>query len=162
MAEFQNVTGITPLLKHGIDLENQTAIKQRYRPRNPAMQQIIDVEVQKILEDHVIRPLNSPWSSPIVLAKKKDGKSRFCVDFRRLNLVTHKDAYPLSQVNASLKKLKGAKYLSTIDLKNGYWQIELIERSKPLTAFIVPDRGLFEFNSFRSVYIQPPPHFNDS
>ena len=79
MAKFEKDTGITPLIKHNIVLENPTLIKQRYRPRNPVMQKIIDTEVEKMLKDHVIRPSSSPWSSPIVLAKKKDGKSRFCV-----------------------------------------------------------------------------------
>ena len=60
--------------------------------------------------------------------------------------VSKKDAYPLPQVNATLDKLRGAKYLSTIDLKNGYWHVPLTEKSKPLIAFTVPGKGLYEFN----------------
>ena len=110
------------------------------------MQKIINDEVDKMIEDNIIRPSGSPWSSPVVIARKKDGKPRFCVDFRCLNKVSRKDAYPLPQMQSILDKLRGAKILSTIDLKNGYWQIELTEESKPLTAFTVPGRGLYEFN----------------
>ena len=67
-------------------------------------------------------------------------------DFRRLKSVTERDAYPLPQVNATLDKLRGARYLSTINLKNGYWHVPLSEESKALTAFTVSGRGLFEFN----------------
>ncbi|XP_076300585.1 uncharacterized protein LOC143218903 [Lasioglossum baleicum] len=143
--KFEKIHGATSLTEHEIRLEDPTPIKQRYRPRNPAMQAIIDAEVEKMLKDGVVQPSRSPWSSPIVLARKKDGKHRFCVDFRRLNKVTKKDAYPLPQINAMLDKLRGARYLSTIDLKNGYWQVPLTPASRPLTAFTVPGKGLLEF-----------------
>ena len=143
--EFMKVKGVTPLATHEIKLIDDTPIKQRYRPRNPAMQELINQEVDKMLADKVIQRSDSPWSSPIVIAPKKGGKHRFCVDFRRLNKVSQKDAYPLPQINATLDKLKGARYLSTIDLKNGYWQVALTRDSRPLTAFTVPGRGLFEF-----------------
>ena len=69
-----------------------------------------------------------------------------CIDFEKLNHVPEKDAYPLPQINATLDKLRGVRYLSTMDLKNGYWQILLTEDSKLLTAFTVPNRGLMQFN----------------
>ena len=137
--------GVTPFIQHEILLEDPTPIRQRYRPRNPATQRIIDEEVDKMLQEGVIQPSNSPWSSQIVITRLKDGKPRFCVDFRRLNKVSKKDAYPLPQVNATLDKLRGVRYLSFIDLKNEYWHVPLTERSKPLTAFTVPGKGLFEF-----------------
>jgi hypothetical protein len=87
------------------------------------MQGIIDEEVDKMLAEGVIEPSGSPWSSPIVLAKKKDGKYRFCIDFRKVNEVTRKDAYPLPFINVILDKLRRARYISTIDLKSGYWQV---------------------------------------
>ena len=146
MKNFKGTQGVTPLIQHKICLENITPIKQRYRPRNPAMQEIINQEIERMLKEKVIRPSKSPWSSPIVVVQKKDGKPRLCVDYRKLNTVTCKDAYPLPQINATLDKLRGAKYLSTIDLKNGYWQKPLTSESKPLTAFTVAGKGLFEFN----------------
>jgi len=79
------------------------------------------------------------------MIKKPSGNYRFCIDFRQLNLHTEKDAYPLPQINPILEKLKGAKFISTIDLKQGYWQVPLDEDSRPLTAFTVPGKGLYQF-----------------
>ncbi|KAL6421135.1 hypothetical protein ACFW04_013953 [Cataglyphis niger] len=145
LPKFQAVTGPTPLAEHRIRLKNPTPIKQRYRPRNPAMQAIIDAEVDEMERAGVIEPSRSAWSSPIVVVRKKDGKHRFCIDFRRVNDVTEKDAYPLPQVTATLDKLRGAQYLTTLDLKNGYWQVPLARESRPITAFTVPGKGLMQF-----------------
>ncbi|KAL6419305.1 hypothetical protein ACFW04_013944 [Cataglyphis niger] len=120
LPKFQAVTGPTPLVEHQIRLKHRIPIKQRYRPRNPAMQAIIDAEVEEMEKAGVIEPSRSAWSSPIVVVRKKDGKHRFCIDFRKVNDVTEKDAYPLPQVTATLDKLRGARYLTTLDLKNGY------------------------------------------
>lgn len=109
--------------QHHIRLTDDMPIKQRYRPRNPAIQAIINQEVDEMLAQGVIEPSHSSWSSPVVIVKKKDGKHRFCNDFRRVNDVTRKDAYSLPQVTATLEKLRGARYLSTLDIKNGYWQV---------------------------------------
>ena len=81
----------------------------------------------------------------MVIVKKKDGKHRFCVDLREVNKASHKDAYPLPYINAILDKLRKAKYITTLDLKQGYWQVPLSQDSKPITAFTVPGRGLFQF-----------------
>lgn len=82
----------------------------------------------------IIEPSRSAWSSPVVVVKKQDGKKRFCIDFRKLNAVTARDAYLLPHITVTLDKLRGAKYLSTLDLKSGYWQIPLSTDSKPLTV----------------------------
>ncbi|KAL6419044.1 hypothetical protein ACFW04_014106 [Cataglyphis niger] len=145
LPKFQAVAGSTPLIEHQIRLKNQTLIKQRYRPRNPAMQAIIDAEVDEMKKAGVIEPSRSAWSSPIVVVRKKDGKHRFCIDFRKVNEVTEKDAYPLPQVTATLDKLRGARYLTTLDLKNGYWQVPLARESRPITAFTVPGKRLMQF-----------------
>jgi hypothetical protein len=135
---FDTVRGLTPLAQHEIRLLHPEPVKQRYRPRSPFIQGIIDEEVDKMLAEGVIEPSESSWSSPIVLAKKKDGKYRFCIDFRKVNEVTRKDAYPLPFINVILDKLRRARYISTIDLKSGYWQVPLTPTSKPITAFTVP------------------------
>ncbi|KAL6416826.1 hypothetical protein ACFW04_013132 [Cataglyphis niger] len=143
--KFEGVQGSTNKIQHRIRLKNDSSIKQRYRPRNPAMQAIIDQEVEDMEAAGVIEPSTSAWSSPVVLVKKKDGKYRFCIDFRKVNDATEKDAYPLPQVTATLEKLRGAKYLSTLDLKQGYWQVPLESKSRPITAFTIPGRGLYQF-----------------
>ena len=89
-----------------------------------------------------IRKSNSPWLSSIVLVKKKDGNLRFCIDLRKLYAGTVKDAYALPRIEETLDYLAGSKWFSALDLKLGYWQVELDEESKPLTAFTA---GPFRF-----------------
>ena len=98
-----------------------------------------------MLKDHIITPSNSPWASPVVLAPKKDGSLRFCIDYRKLNAVTVRNAYPIPRVDDTLDALGEAKFISTIDLRSGYWQVEMDPDSQAMTAFI-SHKGLYEFN----------------
>lgn len=136
--------GCTSLVEHEIKTSSPP-IKQRYYPVSPVMQGHIDAEVNKLLQEDIIERSTSPWSSPIVLVKKKNGSFRFCVDYRKLNGVTERDAYPIPYVSATLDKLRDAKYLSSLDIKSAYFQVPLSENSRALTAFTVPNRGLFQF-----------------
>ena len=92
----------------------------------------------------VIQPSQSPWSSPVVLVKKKDGSQRFCVDYRELNSVTKVDMFPLRRIDNLLDQLGESKYFSTLDLASGFWQIPVHPNSREKTAFVTPN-GLFEF-----------------
>ena len=96
----------------------------------------------------MVRPSSSPWSSPIVMVRKKDGSWRFCIDYRKLNSVTHHDAYPLPRIDSTLDSLAGSTYFTTLDLASGYWQVEVEEQDREKTAFSTP-RGHFEFNVMR-------------
>jgi len=87
----------------------------------------------------------SPYSSPIVMVKKRTGKWRLCVDFRQINAKSVKDAYPMRRINYILDQLREARYISSLDLMNGYWQIPLEESSRQYTAFTVPGKGLFKW-----------------
>ena len=78
-----------------------------------------------MLRKEVISPSTSPWASPIVLVKKKDASTRFCVDYRKVNEVTRKDAYPIPRVDETLDILAGSAWFTTLDLKSGYWQVEV-------------------------------------
>jgi len=131
-------------VKHRINTGDHLPISQRAYRVSPMERQIIRDEVDKMLGKGIIQPSESPWSSPVVLVRKKDGSWRFCVDYRRLNKITKKDVYPLPRIDDTLDSLKGAKYFSSIDLYSGYWQIEVDEADREKTAFITPE-GLYEF-----------------
>lgn len=144
---FQNMgerLGCTTLVEHVIKTDSPP-IKQRHYPLSFALQVQVNKELEKMLADDIIEPSTSPWASPIVLVKKPDGSYRFCVNYKRLNEVSLPDAYPLPFISSTLDKLREAKYLSTIDIKSAYWQIPVAEASRPLTAFVVPTRGLYQF-----------------
>ncbi|UYV69417.1 K02A2.6-like, partial [Cordylochernes scorpioides] len=132
------------ITKHKIETGNHQPIKHRPYRVSPTERQAIQTEVDKMLDAGIIRHSESPWSSPVILVKKKDGNWRFCVDYRRLNKVTKKDVYPLPRIDDTLDSLKGAKFYSSMDLRSGYWEIEVDEADREKTAFITPD-GLYEF-----------------
>jgi hypothetical protein len=134
--------GTTTLMEHKIDVGGHAPIKQRYYPVSPKIQEAIYAEVHKILAAGIIEPSKSEWLSPIVMP---NDSYRFCLDFRKLNSVSKKDAYPLPYMNAILDKLRAARYISTIDLSQAYFQIPLEKNSHELTAFTVQDKGLFYF-----------------
>ena len=83
-------------------------------------------------------------SSTVVLIRKKAGALRFCIDLRKLNERTVKDSYSLLRIEDSLDVLNGSCIFTTIDLKSGYWQVELDEKSIPLTRFTVGPLGFYE------------------
>ncbi len=107
-------------------------------------QRFIDSEVKELLAKEIIRPSISPWASPVVVVPKKDGGSRLCVDYRGLNAKTRLDAYPMPQIQDILESLHGVNVFSTLDLKSGYWQVEMEKDSIQKTAFVT-SAGLFEF-----------------
>lgn len=137
--------GCTTRTEHVINAHS-APIKQRYYRVSPVMQKFIDSELDEMLKLGVVEKSNSPWASPIVLVRKKGSdKFRFCVDYRKLNSVTVRDSYPLPLVSDILDKLNNAHYLTSLDVKSAYWQVSVSEASRPLTAFVVPNRGLFQF-----------------
>lgn len=143
-AQHSEDYGRTAAVKHQIPTGNAAPIRERYRPVPPTLYKEIRSLLQGMLEGGVIRESCSPWAAPIVLVQKKCGAWRFCVDYRKLNSVTHKDAFPLPRIEDSLTNLSAAEWYSTLDLASGYWQVEVDEPDREKTAFTTPF-GLFEF-----------------
>ena len=102
--------------------------------------------LQQLLSSGMIRKSKSPWSSNVVLCRKKDGKLRMCVDYRQLNQRTVKDSYALPRIDEILDALQGNKYFTVCDMKAGYHQIPVLEEHKERTAFTVGPLGFYEYN----------------
>lgn len=137
--------GKTTVLKHRIDVGSTTPIKQRYHFVSPAIQSILNAEVDSMLERGVIEESRSAWSSPVLVVKKANGKMRFCLDCRAVNKMTIKDAYPMPIIDGIFASLHETVFISSIDLKDAFWQIELDEESRDKTAFTIPGRPLYQF-----------------
>jgi hypothetical protein len=136
--------GSTDVARHHIDLIDEHPVKQRLRRAPQVHQEIIDREVNRMLDEDIIEPSDSPWASPVVMVKKKDGSWRFCVDYRKLNDNTRKDSYPLPHIEDTFDSLAGSRYFCALDLASGYWQVQMAERDKGKTAFTTK-QGLFQF-----------------
>ncbi|GFY31347.1 transposon Tf2-6 polyprotein [Trichonephila clavipes] len=128
-----------------IILKDDIPVYQSARRLEFSENQDVNKQIDEWLEQGIVRPSSSEYASPIVLVKKKDGTTRLCVDYRRLNRKLVKDRFPLPLIEDVLDKLQEAKVYTTLDLKNGFFHVDVIEDSKNLTSFIVPD-GQFEFN----------------
>ena len=137
-------TGHTSVVKHSIPTSG-APIRQPLRRLPQALKSTVSDETHYMLDNKIIRPSSSPWCSPVVMVRKKDGSWRFCIDYRKLNAVTCRDAYPLPRIDSTLDSLSGATYFTTLDLASGYWQVEVEEADKEKTAFSTLE-GHFEFN----------------
>ena len=137
--------GGTDIIQHEIPLTDETPVRQRYRRLPPSQYEEVKAHIRQLLDQGVIRESSSPYSSPLVIVRKKDGRLRMCVDYRLLNKKTRKDAYPLPRIEESLDALHGARWFSTLDLASGYNQVAVQERDRQKTAFCTPF-GLYEFN----------------
>ncbi|CAF4975208.1 unnamed protein product [Rotaria sp. Silwood1] len=130
-----------------INIPPQSAIKtgdhpplySKQYPASDKDQQIKFQETQKLLERGQIEESTSPWSSPVVLVKKKDKTMRFCIDYRRLNAITIKDAFPLPRIDEIFDQLSDAMYYTKFDFKSGYFQVPLSKEDRPKTAFSTRD-----------------------
>ncbi|UYV64716.1 hypothetical protein LAZ67_3001742, partial [Cordylochernes scorpioides] len=142
---FSSRLGRTNLAKHRIDTEDAKPIKHKPYRVSAKERDIIKEQIDEMLTEGIIRPSSSPWSFPVILVKKRDGKYRFCVDYRKLNNVTVKDVYPIPRIDEVMDTLQGSTHFSAIDLRSGYWQVEVEERDKEKTAFTTA-HGLYEFN----------------
>ena len=137
--------GRTNLVQHQINTTERAAPIRQPARRLPMSQcDEAQRQIEKMEKQKVIEPSASPWASPVVLVKKKDGGVRFCVDYRRLNAVTKEDSYPLPRIDESLETLADSRWFSTLDLRSDYWQVGLDPEDKEKIAFST-GQGLWQF-----------------
>jgi hypothetical protein len=136
--------GRANIVRHAIDTGDAQPVRQPLRRQPPAHQTAIREHVQVMLGQGIIEPAQSPWASNLVLVKKKDGSLRCCVDYRQLNFVSKKDAYPLPRTDTCLDAMTGASWFTTLDLRSSYHQVELEHRDRDKTTFICRE-GAFRF-----------------
>lgn len=144
-AQHEEDFGRTGAVQHQIPTGSAPPSREQYRPVPPSLYPELRSLLKGMLETGVVRESSSPWAAPIVLVKKKDGSWCFCVDYWRLNSITHKDAYPLPRIEDSLTCLQKAAWYSTLDLADGYWQVEVDPKDREKTAFTTP-MELYEFD----------------
>ena len=143
-AEDDEDLGFTDTVKHRIITTDDVPVRQPYRRIPPTQLEEVKEHIRQLKRRGIVRDSKSNFASQMVLARKKSGKLRLCVDYRLLNLKTVKDAYPLPRVEESLDSLAGATYFSVIDLQSAYNQVEVAEEDVHKTAFASP-LGLLEY-----------------
>ncbi|XP_052685710.1 uncharacterized protein LOC128165329 [Crassostrea angulata] len=156
---FTDIPGMTNLVEHKIVVTSSEPVRVKPYPIPFSTEKTITEEVQKMLQLNVIEPSSSPYSAPVVIARKKDGTNRFCIDYRRLNCATVFDAEPMPSPESIFSKMTGKKFVSKIDLSKGYWQVPMADESKPLTAFSTPS-GLYQFRTMPFGLVNAPATFS--
>ncbi|CAF4430714.1 unnamed protein product [Rotaria socialis] len=145
-------------LKNAIDTGTHRPIHTPPYRKSNKDQETLNKETDKLLKNGIIEHSTSPWSSPVVLVKKKDGTTRFCVDYRRLNQITTKDAFPLPRIDDIYDQLTKATHFTKFDFKSGYFQVPLDKADRPKTAFSTRD-GHFQFKVLPQGLTNGPPTF---
>ena len=127
--------GCCNFVEHEIELkEGAVPHREGARRMKPHKSEACRAEKEILLEYDMIEPSKSPWACGVVMAKKR-GQLRFCCDFRYLNAVTIKDAYPIPRIDESLSKLADAKFFTILDLGSAFWQVPLRKKDKEKTGF---------------------------
>ena len=142
----ENEMSVTDVIMHNIDTGNSRPFRQSLRPQPKALREESEPLLDEMLKQGIVQSSSSPWASNIVLVRKKDNSLRWCIDFRQLNNLTKKDAYPLPRIDTCLDALSGSSWFSTFDLRSSYHQVKLNPADAEKTAFICY-RGQFEFKT---------------
>ena len=141
---FKDIPGLVNCIEHDVVLvDNAKPVKQHPYRLNPVKAASVKEQIRYMLQNDLIEPSSSQWSSPVVVVKKENGEDRLCFDYRRLNDLTVPDCFPLPRIEDCIDRVGNAKFISKLDLLKGYWQVPLSERAKAVSAFITPE-GLFE------------------
>ena len=156
-APGEPVTGRTTSMQHEILTSDARPVRFGHRRLAPAGLRTEQTCVQELLLVGKIEPSDSPWASPVVLIPN-DGATHYCVDYRRLNALTTKDAYPLPGIDDSLRLLGDQQWLSTMDHASGYWQVAMSPDVKRKAAFMT-NEGLFQFRMMPFGFCNAPATF---
>ncbi|XP_068200695.1 uncharacterized protein [Palaemon carinicauda] len=140
---WQDSRGRTGLLQHDVDFGDALPVNQSPYRLNPEKRAFVEKEIKYMLEHDLIQPSISPWSSPVMLVKKPDGEFRMCVDYRKVNIHTKRDSFPLPRIDDCLDQIGPSKFITKLDLLKGYWQVPLSDRAREISAFATPF-GLYE------------------
>lgn len=141
---FTETPGKTDILLHRIETGDAPPRRCNPRPISVHKRALLDAALEEMIDTGSVRESKSPWAFPVVLAPKKDGTARLCVDYRRLNDVSVRDSYPFPSISSVMYALGNATVFTTLDCSRGFLQIEIHPSDVPKTAFIC-HRGLFEF-----------------
>ena len=152
--------GCTNLVEHTIKtLPDCKPIKLRPYRIPIAKREFAENEIKAMAEKGLIETSHSAWSAPAVLVPKRDGTTRFCIDYRKLNQVTIPDSHPLPRIDDTLDALGGSTWFSTLDLKSGFHQVSIAEEDRPKTAFSIPGSGLWQWRVLPFGLINSPSVF---
>ncbi|XP_077559082.1 uncharacterized protein LOC144174320 [Haemaphysalis longicornis] len=135
---FSSRPGKTHLLTHEIELTSDEPIRSKPYRVSPRQKEIMEAEIQRMLNLGVIEPAESDYTSPLILVEAPGKEPRPCVDYRKLNAITRDQLYPIPNIEERLERVSGAKFISTLDLVRGYWQVPLSESASRYAAFISP------------------------
>ena len=132
-AQNESDVGLTYTVKHRICTTEDGPVRAAYRRIPPPQFEEVKAHINDLIQQRIVRPSRSEYASPIVICKKKNGNIRMCVDYRRLNNKTRKDAFPLPRVDKIFYHLVGTKYFSTVNLKSAYNQVDIDESDQHKT-----------------------------
>ena len=141
---FPDVQSKTNLIEHDFDVGDSGPIKQHPYRVSPMKKELIDKEVQYMLKNDIIEESQSNWSSPCILVPKHDGRFRFGTDFRRDTDKTKSDSFPIPRIANCIDQIGNTKFVRTIDMLKGYWQVPLTQRARKISAFVTIT-GLYQY-----------------
>ena len=134
---FTDLPGDCEIVRHEIPVSEEKIIQSKPYPIPYGIRESVDADIKTMLDLGIIRPSDSPFASPVVVVRKRDGSNRICIDFRKLNKWTIADSEPMPQLKDMFQKLADDKYFTKIDLSKGYWQISMATEDIPKTAFVL-------------------------
>ena len=135
---FPDTPSVTHVAMHDIDVGDTPPIKQHPYRLNPQKMKHLKDEIDYMLENEIIEPSHSEWSSPCIMVPKPNGSYRVVADMRQVNKCSKTDSYPIPRIDDCIDRIGNAKYVSKFDLLKGYWQVPLTERAKEISAFCTP------------------------